>query len=75
MTENVENLILERLKRIDQRLGTMEGDIQDLKIRMTAMEEHMAGLFTSMAGVHSRLDRFDERLSRVEKRLDLQDAN
>lgn len=74
MTENVENLILERLRRIDQGLTDLRGDVQDLKIRMTAVEEHLASISTSVVGVNSRMDRFDERLSRVERRLELSDA-
>jgi uncharacterized protein (UPF0335 family) len=75
MTENVENLILERLRRIDEHMGDMGGDIKDIKLRMTALEEHMLSLQTSMLAVNTRLDRFDERLERVERRLDLKDAS
>ena len=75
MSENVENLILERLRRIDDRLGDIGGDIKDVKLRMTAMEEHLLSLQTSVLAVNTRLDRFDERLERVEKRLDLKDAS
>ena len=75
MTENVENLILERLRRIDDRLGDIQGDLQDVKIRLTAGEEHMLSIQTSLVGLNSRMDRFDERLSRVERRMDLKDAS
>ena len=74
MTSNVENLILERLKRMDERLGNIEGDMHDMKIRMTVVEEHLGNVILSISGLNSRMDRFDERLARVERRLDLKDA-
>ncbi len=74
MTNNVENLILERLRRIDERLSNIEGDMKDLKTRTTALDEHLNGVIISLSGLNSRMDRFDERLSRVERRLDLKDA-
>ena len=41
-------------------------DIRDLKLRVTNVEE-------GLAGVHRRLDRTDARLDRIERRLDLAD--
>jgi hypothetical protein len=74
VTDNVENLILERLRRIAQQIEDVRGDLSDLKIRMTAVEEGLNSVQTSVVGLNSRMDRFDERLSRVERRLDLKDA-
>lgn len=74
MTDNVENLILERLRRIDERLGNIEDSMQDMKTRVTALDEHMSGVMISLGALNNRMDRFDERLSRVERRLDLRDA-
>ena len=71
MTENVENLILERLRRLDESMTGLRGDMQDLKLRMTAVEEHLLSIQTSIVGLNGRMDRFDERLSRVERRLEL----
>ncbi len=48
MSENVENLILERLRRIDDRLGNIEGDVKNIKLRMTAAEEHLLSIQTSV---------------------------
>ena len=71
MTENVENLILERLGRIDDRLSNIEGDMHDVKLRMTVVEEHIGNLVPSVSGLNARMDRFDERLTRVERRMEL----
>jgi hypothetical protein len=74
MTENVENLLLEMLRRIDGRLTNIEGDMRDIKLRTTITEEHLGSVVTSMAGLNGRMDRFDERLTRVERRLELSDV-
>jgi hypothetical protein len=74
MTENVENSLLEMLRRIDGRLTNIEGDMRDIKLRTTITEEHLGSVVTSMAGLNGRMDRFDERLTRVERRLELSDV-
>jgi len=74
VSENVENLILERLRRIDERLSNIEGDIGDLKTRMSAVDEHIGGLFITVSGNNNRLDRVVDRLERIERRLDLTDV-
>ena len=75
MTGNVENLILERLRRIDDRLSNIEGDMKDIKLRMTIVEEHIGNFLLSISGLGSRIDRSDERLQRIERRLDLSDTH
>jgi archaellum component FlaC len=71
MTENVENLILERLRRMDERLGNMEDDIRGIKTRASAIDEHLAGMLISLGGLNSRMDKFDEPVARIERRLEL----
>jgi len=74
MNEKVENLVLEQLRRLNQRFDVFELEGVDMKIRMSAVDEHLAGIMMSVAGINSRLDRMDERLGRVERRLELTDA-
>ena len=74
MTENVENLILERLRRIDERLLNIENDVSELKTRSNAHDEHLSGILIALSGNNNRFDRLDERLRRIERRLDLTDA-
>ncbi|MBB3474681.1 hypothetical protein [Sphingomonas sp. BK345] len=71
VTENVENLILERLRHIDDRLSNIEGDVRELKPRVTVVEEHLGNMVLSISGLNARMDRFDEGLTRVERRMDL----
>jgi archaellum component FlaC len=67
MAGEPENIVLAILRRIDQRTERMAEDLQDLKIRVTAVEE-------GLAGVNRRLDRLELRVDRIEKRLELSDA-
>ena len=73
MTDDVENLILERLRRIDGRLSNIEDNMADIKTRMAAIDEHGGGLSISTSGTNSRMDRFDEQIKRIERRLELTD--
>ena len=74
MTDNVESLILEQLRRISQRMDRK--DIEDLetKMRLTSLDEHLGGVMMSVAGINNRLDRLDERVGRIERRLDLTES-
>jgi archaellum component FlaC len=74
VTDNVENMTLVFLRRIDERLDRIEGDLGDIKLRMTASEEHLASMMMSLAGVNSRMDKIDVRLTRIERRLELTEA-
>jgi archaellum component FlaC len=67
MADEPDNLVLVMLRKIDQRTERMADDLQDLKVRMTAVEE-------GLAGVNRRLDRLEVRFERIEKRLELSDA-
>lgn len=64
---NVTNeLIYEGLKSIQADIPQMKGDLRDIKVRVTATEE-------GLAGVNRRLDRVDDRLDRIERRVGLVD--
>jgi archaellum component FlaC len=70
----VENLVLEQLRRLNKRFDVFELELVDLKLRMSAVDEHLAGMMMSISGINNRLDRIDERVGRIERRLDLTDA-
>ncbi|MGI9409891.1 MAG: hypothetical protein ACR2OV_07445 [Hyphomicrobiaceae bacterium] len=71
MADDTDNLVLEHLRHIRGRIDTMVGDIADLKLRMTNLEDVIGRGYTAL---NRRLDRHDERLERIERRLDLADA-
>ena len=74
MSENAESLVLELLRKIRLEQQEMHIEIQELKARATAVDEHLGGLMMSVAGVNAPIDRVDERLARIERRLELTDA-
>ncbi len=78
MTENVENLLLEHMKRFQATLDSVQRDIRELKIRQS--ETHTAVLALrrdqvtdaeAAAHLQAQIDRFGDRLDRIERRLDL----
>jgi ubiquinone biosynthesis protein UbiJ len=75
MTDNVESLVLEQLRRLGQQVQSIADDIGDIKLRITATEEHLASMMMSIAGVNARMDKIDARVARIERRLDLTDAH
>ena len=78
MSDNVENLMLEDLKRFQATLDSMQRDIREVKVRQS--ETHTAVLALRCdqvndaevtAHMQAQMDRFGDRLDRVERRLDL----
>jgi archaellum component FlaC len=67
MAGDPDNIVLVLLRRIDERTERMAEDLQDLKVRVTSVEE-------GLAGVNRRLDRLEGRVERIERRLELTDA-
>jgi len=67
MANEPDNVVLVLLRKIDERTAWMADDLQDLKVRVTSVEE-------GLAGVNRRLDRLDTRVDRIERRLELTDA-
>jgi hypothetical protein len=74
MTAEIENLILEQLRRIHATVDITREDVSDLRLRMSAVESHAGQIRVQLAGMNSRVDRVEERLGRIERRLDLVDA-
>ncbi len=66
MADDPDNLVLVILRRMDAKLDRVIEDVQNLKMRMTHVEE-------GLAGVNRRIDRVEQRLDRIERRLDLVD--
>jgi hypothetical protein len=71
MTEETENIVLELLRRIRASQERMELDVNDLKSRISAIEQVQGQVLVLLGSLSQRMDRFEERLSRIERRLDL----
>jgi hypothetical protein len=74
MAAEPDNIVLTYLRRIDEKVDRVIADVQDLKFRMTSVEERLAGVEASIAGTNRRIDRVEQRLDRIERRLDLTEA-
>ncbi|MBV9741117.1 MAG: hypothetical protein JOZ30_15885 [Hyphomicrobiales bacterium] len=68
MADEPERLLLRQLPRMDEKLDRLIDDVHDVKVRLTAVEE-------GLAGVNRRVDRVETRLDRIEKRLELVDTH
>ena len=81
MTEAVENLILEHLKRFQSGEDRIERDLKEIKSRLTTVEvtqgsllQHIGQLASSIAQQQLSMDRTNERIERIDKQLELSDA-
>jgi hypothetical protein len=67
MVDEPDNLVLFFLRRLDERFDRLAEDIGEVKIRMTAVVE-------KLAGINRRLDRTIGSLKRIEHRLEVIDT-
>jgi hypothetical protein len=67
MADEPESLVLRYLRNIDQKVDRLIDDVKDIKLRLTLVEE-------GLAGANRRIDRVEDRLDRIERRLHLEDA-
>ena len=74
MTNSVEDLVLEHLKRFQATLDRVETKLDDLTVRVASLERHMALVHDDVAALNLRMDGFSKRMDRVERGLELTDA-
>jgi archaellum component FlaC len=67
VADEPDNLVLVMLRKMDAKLDRLSEDMRDVKVRMTHVEE-------GLAGVNRRLDRIEVRVDRIEARLELVDS-
>ena len=68
-----ENLVLEQLCAIRGDTGKLVNEMQTMRVEMTAMRQHMAGMMTIQEHDHVDIAGIKNRLERIEKRLELAD--
>ena len=78
MTENVENLIFEHLKRFQATLERVERKLEEATIRIANLEsgqaaimQHLAHFSAMHAAQQLTIDNINSRLDRIERRLEL----
>ena len=64
MANEPDNIVLQYMRRFDEKLDRVVDEMLDVKVRLTAVEE-------GLAGINRRLDRLEARVERIERRLDL----
>lgn len=67
MSNGPDNVVLTLLRRVDKKLDRVVDDVHDIKLRMTGVEENLAGM-------QGRTGRFENRVGRVEECLELSDS-
>ena len=73
VSDNLESLILEHLRHIRSRVDKLSDDMDDLKLRVGSVEEHVSLLHSDIAILHKQFDHHGKRLERIERRLDIAD--
>jgi tetrahydromethanopterin S-methyltransferase subunit G len=80
MAEQVDNLMLEHLKRFQATLDRMERKLDDLTTRVSNLEgsnasiiRHLGDLAAADAAQQVATDNVSRRLDRIERRLELAD--
>ena len=68
-----DNLVLEQLRAIRGELGRVANEMQTMRVEMTAVRQHMAGMMTIQEHDHVDIAGIKTRLDRIEKRLELAD--
>ncbi len=70
--------VLEILKRLQGELSDIRSELRDMRCepqqinqRLTRVEYHMGGFFSSTALHSDRVDRLEQHLERIERRLGL----
>ena len=74
MTADVENLMLEILKRLQADMAALKSDVMEMKVQQSLMGQQLGALTTAFYTSQSRLDKIDSRLDRIERRLELTDT-
>jgi uncharacterized coiled-coil protein SlyX len=79
MTENVENLILEHLKRFQTGQDRIEHELREIKSRLGNLEsgqasviQHLGHLAAADAAQQLSIDHLQDRLGRIERRLEIE---
>ena len=78
MTEAIENILLEHLKRFQAGQERVERELREIKIRLSQLEVSVAGIrgdIAHMAADQARqqmsFDGMSDRVDRIERRLEL----
>jgi hypothetical protein len=73
MGENVENVVLEYLRRLDKKVNALGEKVDALADDLRETRTVLSGVVQSLASQDAHMLRVEMRLGRIEKRLELHD--
>ena len=75
MADNVTNeLLLEHLKSMQNRLSNLESGQAEIKTTLVSIQQHMTGFMTNVAAHEGAIASMQVRLDRIERRLEISDG-
>lgn len=81
MTDNVENMVIEWMRRLDTKMDKVISDMTDVKQRLNRIEvgqakqyHESADHYLADAAQNGRYDLIMDRMDRIERRLELRDG-
>lgn len=69
-----DSLVPEQLRAIRGDIGKLVNEMQTMRVEMTAVRQHMAGMMTIQEHDHVDIAGIKTLLDRIEKRLELADV-
>jgi predicted nuclease with TOPRIM domain len=73
MTDRTESPVPEILKRLQQSVARLEGDVSDVASDVRSIKAHMAAFMQSEFRQDNDIAELKTRLDRIERRLELRD--
>ena len=73
MGENVENLVVEYLRRLDQKVNALDMEVDRLSDSLRETRAGLSGVVQILASHDAHLLRVEVRLGEIERRLQLHD--
>jgi phage shock protein A len=71
VADEPDSIVLQFLRRMDQRLDRIEQRTEELIGRAGSVEDQLSGLRADVVRLEHRIDGLDKRMARVERRFDL----
>lgn len=73
MAGETDNLVLEHLRLMRAQLSALDHKVDDVLVRLSALEGHFASFHLTETRQSHEIDRLKDRVERIERRLDLVD--
>jgi len=71
MSDEPDSLVLRYLRRLEDKMDSLQTDIADLASEVRGIKSHMAGFMQNELAQDGAIAGLKKRLDRIERRLDL----